>query len=233
MTKVSQWPRGVGNLQLCTNLPEVLRFQGVEFVTQHILTACFSHLQFKPKPNLQPAQLNHFPFLSQHKLQVALAAIHAPARRKFAGQEDPGHCRCSRCHRVDAGKSSDKRGTDGNAVRTSEGSLKRIQCTHWVWSKTTPRQNLKPIISNYQVWLLKWEPAFGSCIYTHLWDLVFNYIMTLIYCMNVWRLSQPSGGKCSLKPGRCWQSHGKHRKASVRDFRCGVVESYLVLSRST
>lgn len=102
-------PRGVGNLQLCTNLPEVLRFQGVEFF-KHILAACFSHLQFKLKPNLQPAQLNNFPFLSQHKLQVALAAIHAPARSKFAGQEDPGHCRCSRCHRLDAGKSSDKRG---------------------------------------------------------------------------------------------------------------------------
>lgn len=56
--------------------------------------------------------------------------------------------------------------------------------------------------------------------------------MTLICCMNVFRLSQLSGRKCSLKPGRCWQSHGKHRKASVRDFRSWVVESYLVLSRS-
>lgn len=88
-----RFSQGVGNLQLCTSLPEV-------------------RLQFwlRLKPNLQPAQFYHFPFLSQHKLQVALAAIHAPARSKFAGQEDPGHCRCSRCHRVDAGKSPYKRG---------------------------------------------------------------------------------------------------------------------------
>ena len=82
-------PRGVGNLQLCTNLPEVLRFQGVEFVTKHILAACFSHLQFKLKPNLQPGQLNHFPFLSQHKLQVALAAIHAPGARQIRRTRRP------------------------------------------------------------------------------------------------------------------------------------------------